>query len=55
MMLGKLPVSWRPTIWITEGQGPIALAAGAGGACLDIFALTYPFSRHSPSLWETAG
>ena len=24
-------------IWIIEGQGPIALAVGAGGGCLDIF------------------
>ena len=24
-------------IWIIVGQGPIALAVGAGGGCLDIF------------------
>ena len=24
-------------IWITVGQGPIVLAVGAGGGCLDIF------------------
>ena len=24
-------------IWISVGQGPTALAAGAGGGCLDIF------------------
>ena len=36
-MLGKLPVPGRPTIWITVGQGPTALAVGAGGCCLDIF------------------
>ena len=36
------------------GQGPIALAVGAGGGCLDIFTLIYPFSSLSPSLWETA-
>ena len=29
-MLGKLPVSGRPTIWMIVGQGPIALAVGAG-------------------------
>ena len=34
MVLGKLPVPWRPTIWITVGQGPTALAVGAGGGCL---------------------
>ena len=54
MVLGKLPVPGRPTIWIIVGQGPIALAVGAGGACLDIFTLLYPFSPLSPSLWETA-
>ena len=36
------------------GQGPIALAVGAGGGCLDIFTLNYPFFLLSPSLWETA-
>ena len=54
MVLGKLPVPGRPTIWITVGQGPIALAVGAGGGCLDIFTLIYPFFPISPSLWETA-
>ena len=54
MVLGKLPVPGRPTIWITVGQGPTALAVGAGGGCLDIFTLIYPFSSLSPSLWETA-
>ena len=29
-MLGKLSVPGRPTIWITVGQGPTALAVGAG-------------------------
>ena len=52
-MLGKLPVPGRPTIWITVGQGPTALAVGAGGGCLDIFTLIYPFFPLSPSLWET--
>ena len=49
MVLGKLSVPGRPTIWITVGQGPTTLAVGAGGGCLD----TYPFSPLSPSLWET--
>ena len=40
MVLGKLP-------------GPIVLAVGAGGGCLDIFTLLYLFSSLSPSLWET--
>ena len=54
MVLGKLPVPGRPTIWIPVGQGPTALAVGAGWGCLDIFTLIYPFSLLSPSLWETA-
>ena len=53
MVLGKLQVPGRPTIWITVGQGPTALAVGAGGGCLDIFTLIYPFFPLSPSLWET--
>ena len=30
MVLGKFPVPRRPTIWMIVGQGPIALAVGAG-------------------------
>ena len=40
-------------VCIRIGQGPTALAVGAGGGCLDIFTLIYPFSSLSPSLWET--
>ena len=54
MVLGELPVPGRPTVWIRVGQGPTALAVGAGGCCLDMFTLIYPFSPLSPSLWETA-
>ena len=54
MALGKLQVPGRPTIWIRVGQGPTALVVGAGGGCLDIFTLIYPFFPLSPSLWETA-
>ena len=32
MVLDKLPVPGRPTIWMIVGQGPIA-----GGGCLDFF------------------
>ena len=35
----------------TVGQGPVVLAVGAGGGCLDIFSLLYHFSFLSPSLW----
>ena len=43
MVLGKLPVPGRPTIWITVGQGPTALVVGAVGGCLDIFTLIFSF------------
>ena len=46
-MLGKLPVPGRPTIWMIVGQGPIALAVGAGGVVWT-FLLS---SILSPSLW----
>ena len=36
------------------GQGPIALAVGAGGGSLDVFTLLYLFSPLSPAVWETA-
>ena len=52
MVLGKLPVPGRPTILITVGQGPTALAVGAGGGGLDIFTLIYPFSSLSLSLGD---
>ena len=52
MVLGKLPVPGRPTILITVGQGPIALAVGADGGCLDSFTLIYPFSSFSLSLGD---
>ena len=53
-VLGKLPVPGRPANLDEVGQGPIALAVGAGGGCLDTFSLVYHFSFLSPSLWETA-
>ena len=54
MVLGKLPVPGRPIIWVIVGQGPIALAVGAGGGggCLDIFSLLYPIFSFSLSLGE---
>ena len=39
MALGNLPVPGRPTI---------SMIVGAGGGCLDIFTLIYPFSPLSP-------
>ena len=44
MVLGKHPV-------IIVGQGPTAFTVGAGGGCLDIFTLIYPFSLLSPFLF----
>ena len=52
MVLGKLSVPGRPTIWMIVGQGPTALAVGADGGCLDIFFLYLLFPL-SPSLCET--
>ena len=50
MVLGKLSVPGRPTVWIRVGQGPTALAVGADGGGLDIFSLVYHFSLLSPAL-----
>ena len=44
MVLGKLAIPGRPTIWTIVGLGLIALAVRAGGGCLDIFTLLYSFS-----------
>ena len=53
MALGKLPVPGRPTIWMLVGQGPIALAVGAGGVGGHFYS-QLSFSPLSPPLWETA-
>ena len=34
------------------GQGPIALAVGAGGGCLDIFKFVFLFSFLSPTFGD---
>ena len=47
MILRKLPVPERPTIWMVVGQGLTVLAVGAGWDCLDIFTLLYLFSTFS--------
>ena len=52
MVLVKLPVPGRPTIPMIVGQGPIALAGGAGGGGLDIFTLIHPFPSFSLSLGD---
>ena len=53
MVLSKLPMPGRPTTLITVGQGPIALAVGAGGVVWT-FLLSSILSPLSPSFWETA-
>ena len=40
MVLGKLPVPGRPTIWITVGQGPTALAGLFGHFYSHLFFLS---------------
>ena len=52
MVLGKLPVPGRPTIRMIVGQGPIALAVGAVGGCLDIFTLLCHFPSFTLSLGD---
>ena len=52
MVLGKRPVPGRPTIRITVGQGPTALAVGTGGGCLDIFTHLSFLSSSSLSLGD---
>ena len=56
MVLGKLPVPGRPTIWMIVGQGPIALAVGAGEGRGGVFGHFYSFffSLLCLPLWETA-
>ena len=57
MVLGKLPVPGRPTVWMIVGQGPIALAVGAVGALFwtflpsSIFSLLFlPLSGRRPDV-----
>ena len=54
MVLDKLQVPGRPSVWMIVGQGPTALALGADGGCFDVFTLIYLFSSLSLALWETA-
>ena len=56
MVMGKLPVPGRPTIWMIVGPGPIALAVGAGGGVwtfllFSIFFLLFlPFFGRRPDI-----
>ena len=48
MALGKLPVPGRPTIRMKVGQGPIALAVGAGGGLFGHFYSPLSFLSSPP-------
>ena len=52
MVLCKLPVPGRPTIWITVGQGPTALAVGAGGLFGHFYSHLSFLSSYSLSLGD---
>ena len=53
MVLGKLPVPRRPTIWMIVGQGSTALPVGAGGVVWTFLLFSIFFFSISHSLWET--
>ena len=52
MVLDKLPVAGRSTIWITVAQGPTALAVGAGGVVWTflLFFLFLPLFARRPDV-----
>ena len=50
MVLGKLPVPGRPTIWITVGQGSTALVVVRVGVVWTFLISSTLFSPLSPSL-----
>ena len=52
MVLGNFQCLGVLLVWIAVGQGPTALAVGAGGGCLDIFSLVYHFPSFSLSLGD---
>ena len=52
MVLGKLPVPGRPTIWIIVGQGLTALAVGAGGVVWTFFSRLSFLLSYSLSLGD---
>ena len=51
-VLGKLPVPGVLLIWIIVGQGPFALAVGAGGGCWDIFLSSVTSRFFLPFSWK---
>ena len=54
IVLGKLQVPGHPTFWMIEGQGPFALAVGAGGGLFGYFYSSLSFlSSFSLSLGDS--
>ena len=53
MVLGKLPVPGRSTVWMIVGQEPIALVVGAAGIVWTFLLSSVFFLLFLP-LWETA-
>ena len=53
MVLGKLPVSGRPTNLDSNRARAYCACIRFGWGGLDIISLVYHFSFLSPSLWET--
>ena len=56
MVLGKLPMPGHPTIWTTVGQGPSALAVGAGAVVWTFyshlsFLSSFAFSLGDGPIW----
>ena len=52
MVLGKLPVPGRPTVWTIVGQGPSVLAVGAGGVVWTFLLSSILLSSFSLSLGD---
>ena len=53
MVLGKLPVPGRPTIWIRVRQGgPTALAVGARGVVWTFLLSSIPSLLFLPLFWR---
>ena len=50
-VLGKLSAPVHPA-YLHSGQGPIAVAVGAGWGCVGIYSLVYLFSFLSPSVGD---
>ena len=54
MVLGKLPVPWRPTNLENSRARAYCACSRCGGVVWTYFSLVYHFSLLSPSFWGTA-